>query len=96
MKPGHTSPPNYCGVFMLLFLQKWAHDRDIQLKLFNPSSSVRLRLEQAGAILEFDIARLGEMMAMLSQADSRYALDGKGAARCTTVRKGNCCAALCD
>ena len=69
-----------CGVFMLLFLQKWAHDHDVQLKLFNPSRSVRLRLEQADAIPEFDITPLGEMMALLPQADHRYALDGKEAA----------------
>jgi len=68
------------GVFMLVFLQKWAHNHDVQLKLFNPSRSVRLRLEQAGAIPEFDIAPLGEMMALLSQADNRYALDGKESA----------------
>ena len=44
------------GLGMLQFLQRWAYDRDIQLKLFNPTKSVRDRLEHAGAMPEFDIA----------------------------------------
>lgn len=63
------------GVRMLVFLQNWAQDHDVQLKLFNPSRSVRVRLEQASAIPEFDIAPLSEMMALLSLADHRYALN---------------------
>lgn len=62
------------GLPMLVFLQRWAHDHDVQLKLFNPSHTVQLRLEQVIAIPEFEVAPLGEMMALLSQADSRYAL----------------------
>src|SRR5437867_10397316 len=33
------------GLGMLVFLQRWAQDHDVQLKLFNPSRSVR---EKAG------------------------------------------------
>jgi anti-anti-sigma regulatory factor len=62
------------GLGMLVFLQRWAHDHDVQLKLFNPSHTVRVRLEQASTIPEFEVAPLGEMMTLLSQADSRYAL----------------------
>jgi anti-anti-sigma regulatory factor len=62
------------GLGMLGFLQRWAHDHDIRLKLFNPTKSVQDRLEHAGSVPEFDIATLDEMMALLARADSRYAL----------------------
>ena len=61
------------GLGMLVFLQRWAYDHDIRLKLFNPRQSVRARLEHAGSIREFDIATLDEMMALLACADVRYA-----------------------
>lgn len=61
------------GLGMLLFLQRWAQDHDIRLKLFNPRQSVCDRLERVSSMREFDIATLDEMMALLTQADSRYA-----------------------
>ena len=61
------------GLGMLLFLQRWAYDHDIQFKLFNPIGSVRDRIELVNSIAELDIARLHEMMALLANADSRYA-----------------------
>jgi anti-anti-sigma regulatory factor len=61
------------GLGMLVFLQRWAHDHDIQLKLFNPRQSVRDRLEHASSMREFDIATLDEMMALLACADGKYA-----------------------
>jgi anti-anti-sigma regulatory factor len=61
------------GLGMLVFLQRWAHDHDIRLKLFNPRQSVRDRLEHVSSMREFDIATLDEMMALLARADSRYA-----------------------
>jgi anti-anti-sigma regulatory factor len=61
------------GLGMLLFLQRWAQDHDIRLKLFNPRQSVRDRLERVSSMREFDIAALDEMMALLTHADSRYA-----------------------
>jgi anti-anti-sigma regulatory factor len=63
------------GARMLVFLQTWTHHRRVKLKLFNPSRSVRAWLHTASALPEFDITPLGEMMALLSQADSRYALE---------------------
>ena len=36
------------GLGMLVFLQRWAYDHDIRLKLFNPTKSVQDRLEHAG------------------------------------------------
>jgi anti-anti-sigma factor len=62
------------GLGMLVFLQRWAQDRHIRLKLFNPRQSVRDRLEQVNSMQEFDIATLDEMMALLAYANTRYAL----------------------
>ena len=62
------------GLGMLVLLQRWAQDRDIRFKLFNPSRLVQERLENTNAMSEFDIASLDEMMALLSQADRRYML----------------------
>jgi anti-anti-sigma factor len=62
------------GLGMLVFLQRWARDHDVRLKLFNPRQSVRDTLEHAHPIRQFDIATLEEMMAILVWADSRYAL----------------------
>jgi anti-anti-sigma regulatory factor len=62
------------GLGMLVFLQRWAYDHDIRLKLFNPTKWVQDRLEHASPMPEFDIATLDEMMALLARADSRYAL----------------------
>ena len=62
------------GLGMLIFLQRWARDHRIRLKLFNPSKSVRKRLELVSSLSEFDIPTLDEMMALLGYADSRYAL----------------------
>jgi anti-anti-sigma regulatory factor len=62
------------GLGMLLVLQRWAHDCDTQLKLFNPRRYVRDRLERIASIPEFDIATPHEMKALLANAGSRVAL----------------------
>ena len=62
------------GLGMLVFLQRWAQDRHIRLKLFNPRQSVRDKLEQVNSMQEFYIATLDEMMALLAYANTRYAL----------------------
>lgn len=62
------------GLGMLQFLQRWAQDHDIRLKLFNPTLSVLSRLQRANSTTEFDIATLDEMMVLVSQEDSRYAI----------------------
>jgi anti-anti-sigma regulatory factor len=59
---------------MLIYLQRWARDHNIRFKLFNPSKSVRERLELVSSLSEFDIPTLDEMMALLASADSRYAM----------------------
>src|SRR5205814_9294474 len=38
------------GLGTLGFLQRWDYDHDIQLKLFNPSTSVQQRLEHASSV----------------------------------------------
>jgi len=62
------------GLGMFWFLLRWAHEHDIRIKLFNPTNSVRDRLERANSMLQFDITTLEEMMALLAVARSRYAL----------------------
>jgi anti-anti-sigma regulatory factor len=62
------------GLGMLLFLQRWAYDHAIQFKLFNSTRSVRDRLKLVNSITGLDIATLHEMMALLANADSHYAL----------------------
>jgi len=62
------------GLGMLGFLLLWAHEHGIRLKLFNPTHSVRDRLERANSMLHFDIIRLEEKMIFLALADSRYAI----------------------
>jgi anti-anti-sigma regulatory factor len=62
------------GLGMLVFLQRWARDHDIRLKLFNPSRSVRQRLDLVSSLSEFDIPTIDEMMALLACADSQYAV----------------------
>jgi anti-anti-sigma regulatory factor len=59
------------GLGMLLFLQRWANNRDIQFKLFNPTISVRSELEGSSWMPEFDIATAHETMALLASADNR-------------------------
>jgi anti-anti-sigma regulatory factor len=58
------------GLGMLWFLQRWAEDHDIQLKLYNPTNSVRYRLEHNNSMLRFDIATFEEMMSLLAHADN--------------------------
>lgn len=57
------------GLAMLAFLQRWARENDIQLKLFNPSSFVRHQIKCAGGTFHFEIASLEEAMALLTHAD---------------------------
>jgi anti-anti-sigma regulatory factor len=62
------------GLGMLIYLQRWACNHGIRLKLFNPSKPVCERLKMVSPLSEFDVPTLDEMMALLASADSRYAL----------------------
>jgi anti-anti-sigma factor len=57
------------GLAVLAFLQRWARENEIQLKLFNPSAFVRHQLKCAGGTFQFEFASLQEAMALLTQAD---------------------------
>ena len=59
------------GLGMLAFLDRWARDRGIQLKLFSPSRSVVDGLVSNRSILNFEIATFHEMMDILANADSQ-------------------------
>jgi anti-anti-sigma regulatory factor len=61
------------GLDMLLFLQRWACDCDIQVKLFNPRMSVRDRLEGVSSMPQFHIVTLPEVLALMANANSRFA-----------------------
>jgi len=56
------------GLGMLAFLQRWAHDHKIKLKLFNPSSSVQDRLEHTW-MPSLELATADELIALLDRAD---------------------------
>ena len=58
------------GLFVLMFLRRWAQDHDVRFKLFNPTKSVRDRLEAANSVPAFDLATLDEMLALLGRADT--------------------------
>lgn len=62
------------GLGMLMFLQRWAQDHGIRLKLFNPRTSVLARLEHNGPMAAFDIVSLEELLDLLGQAEHGYPL----------------------
>ena len=62
------------GLGMLVFLERWAREHDIQFKLFSPSKSVVDGLVRNRSILNFEIATFHEMMGILARCDSRYAI----------------------
>jgi anti-anti-sigma regulatory factor len=57
------------GLGMLVFLQRWARDHDLRLKLFNPSQTVLDRIERASSLQSFDIATLDELMALMADSE---------------------------
>ncbi len=56
------------GLGMLSYLQRWAHDHNIKLKLFNPSGMVQDRLDHTW-MPSLDIATTDEVIALLDRAD---------------------------
>jgi anti-anti-sigma regulatory factor len=57
------------GLGMLGVLQKWAFDRGIQFRLFNPTSSVRNRLEHCDW-MGFQISSFDAVMDILAEAEA--------------------------
>jgi len=62
------------GLGMLKVLDRWAHDNNIQFKLFSPSRAVLEGLVNNRSILDFEIASFHEMMGILSHSDNSYSL----------------------
>jgi anti-anti-sigma factor len=59
------------GLGMLAFLERWARQHEIQLKLFSPSRPVLEGLVHNRSILNFEIASFHEMMRILADNDYR-------------------------
>jgi anti-anti-sigma regulatory factor len=53
------------GLGMLLFLQLWARDHGIQLKVLDPPTCVRQSLERIGSGVTVEIAGMGEVLSLL-------------------------------
>jgi len=60
------------GVGMLAFLQRWAEDHGIKLKLYSPSHPVLDELMRNRSAVNFEIPSLHEMMGMLAEAECEY------------------------
>jgi anti-anti-sigma regulatory factor len=57
------------GLGMLVFLEHWARENAIQLKLFCPSEPVMDALAPYRGIANFEIANIHEMIGLLAQFD---------------------------
>jgi anti-anti-sigma regulatory factor len=62
------------GLGMLAFLERWARQHNIHLKLFCPSAPVLDGLAQNRSIANFEIASFHEMMDILAHSDRHYSL----------------------
>ncbi len=60
------------GLGMLMFLHKWAGDHGIQLKLFNPTGSVRDRLQLVSSIRPLELTSLNEIRLLVANADRHF------------------------
>ncbi len=61
------------GLGMLAFLNHWAYEHNIELKLFSPSKAVMEGLLQNGSIYSFEIVNFHELQAMM-RTESHYPL----------------------
>jgi len=62
------------GLGVLMFLHKWAGDHDIQLKLFNPTESVRDRLQLVSSIRALKIVSVHEIRSLLANSDCHFGI----------------------
>lgn len=60
------------GLGMLAFLERWARENDIHLKLYCPSPAVLQGLTQNRSLANFEIATFSEMVEIFGQSDDRY------------------------
>jgi anti-anti-sigma regulatory factor len=58
------------GLGMLVFLDHWAREHDIHLKLFSPSEPVLEGLARSRALSGFEIAGFHEMMELLAHCEN--------------------------
>jgi anti-anti-sigma regulatory factor len=59
------------GLGMLSFLQRWAYDNNIRLKLFNLQGAVLHKLERSGLLPTFELATPEEITELLTYAQHR-------------------------
>src|SRR5947199_7131582 len=59
------------GLGMLSFLQHWAYDNNIRLKLFNLRGAVLHKLERSGLLSTFELATAEEITELLTYAQHR-------------------------
>ncbi|HTR24631.1 MAG TPA: STAS domain-containing protein [Terriglobales bacterium] len=57
------------GLGMLVYLERWAHENQIQLKLFCPSERVMEALAPYRSMAKFEIANIQEMIGLLAEYD---------------------------
>jgi anti-anti-sigma regulatory factor len=57
------------GLGMLLFLERWALDHEIELKVFNPSNSVRRRITEAQSVMDFEISTIYNVSTLVPYAE---------------------------
>jgi anti-anti-sigma regulatory factor len=62
------------GLGMLAYLERWAREHNIRLKLFSPSRPVLEGLAQNRSILNFDIPSDPEMIYILAHAGRPYSM----------------------
>lgn len=60
------------GLGMLMFLQRWAYDHNIRLKLFNPRGAVLDKLKRADLLPTFELATPEEFSDMSAMAGSPH------------------------
>lgn len=60
------------GLGMLAFLQRWARENEIHLKLYCPSPAVLQGLAQNRSLANFEIATFPQMVEIFGQSDDRY------------------------
>jgi anti-anti-sigma factor len=59
------------GLGVLVFLERWALDHGIELKVFNPSSSVRHRIKDAQSVMDFEISTIYDVSTLVPYVEHR-------------------------
>jgi anti-anti-sigma regulatory factor len=62
------------GLGMLVFLEHWARQHNVDLKLFSPSKAVVEGLVRTHTMLDFDIPSFHEMMHLLPENTNSYSM----------------------